>query len=218
LAYYDILQRGGKAATVIPLTALYPMVTVLLAVLFLRERLNRIQLGGVFLALSATYLFNVTSEKGLWNSALAIGLLPLVLWGISGFLQKLSTNHLSGPRCALAYFVAFIPVALGIVWREPVDPGRISARLWILVIALGLFLAIGNFALVMAFARGKAAIIAPLTAMYPVVSVPIAILGFDEKVGPRELFGIGLALLASAALAWEPPAPAGNVATPASPA
>src|SRR5262245_394874 len=127
LAYYDILQRGGKAATVIPLTALYPLVTVLLAVLFLRERLNRIQLGGVFLALGATYLFNVTSEKGLLNSALAIGLLPLVLWGVSGFLQKLSTNHLSGPRCALAYFLAFIPVALGIVWREPVDPSRISA-------------------------------------------------------------------------------------------
>src|SRR5688572_12229280 len=30
-AYYDLLSRGAKAATVIPLTALYPLVTVALA-------------------------------------------------------------------------------------------------------------------------------------------------------------------------------------------
>ncbi|HAB15118.1 MAG TPA: EamA family transporter [Verrucomicrobiota bacterium] len=209
LAYYDILQRGGKAATVIPLTALYPLVTVLLAVLFLHEKLNRFQMGGVLLSLGAIYLFNVTSERGLLSSALGIALLPLLLWGVSGFFQKLSTNHLSGPRSALMYFVAFLPVALGIVWREPVASGQINPRIWALVLTLGLFLALGNFALMMAFARGKAAIIAPLAAMYPLVSVPVAILFFGERVGSRELIGIGLALLASIALAWEtkPPPP-----------
>src|SRR5713226_6975670 len=43
LPYYDLLSRGEKAAAVVPLTALAPLVTVVLAVVVLRERLNRIQ-------------------------------------------------------------------------------------------------------------------------------------------------------------------------------
>src|SRR5687768_14141205 len=50
LSYYKILEME-KAATVVPLTALYPLVTILLAVLFLRERLNLIQIVGVALSL-----------------------------------------------------------------------------------------------------------------------------------------------------------------------
>src|SRR5207253_2231974 len=38
LAYYHALNRGGKAATVVPLTALYPLVTIVLAVLLLKEK------------------------------------------------------------------------------------------------------------------------------------------------------------------------------------
>src|SRR5262245_4963880 len=47
VVYYGILSSGGKAAMIVPLTALYPLVTILLAMLLLKERLNRIQLGGV---------------------------------------------------------------------------------------------------------------------------------------------------------------------------
>src|SRR5213594_1172892 len=47
IGYYYVLNSGAKAATVVPLTALYPVVTVVLAFVFLRERLNKIQLAGV---------------------------------------------------------------------------------------------------------------------------------------------------------------------------
>ena len=50
VAYYAALARGEKVATVVSLTALYPLVTVLLAVLGLRERLNRVQLIGIIIA------------------------------------------------------------------------------------------------------------------------------------------------------------------------
>src|SRR5437870_7878450 len=46
IAYYEALKRGGKAATVVPLTALYPLVTIVLAVALLKEKLNRIQIAG----------------------------------------------------------------------------------------------------------------------------------------------------------------------------
>src|SRR5262245_56347675 len=58
IAYYRALQVGDKAATVVALTGLYPLVTVVLAMLLLRERLNRVQACGIVLSLGAIYLFN----------------------------------------------------------------------------------------------------------------------------------------------------------------
>jgi len=43
---------------VAPVTALFPMVTVLLALIFLRERLGRVQCVGLTLAFLAIYLLS----------------------------------------------------------------------------------------------------------------------------------------------------------------
>ena len=45
------LEKGANASVAIPLTALYPLVTVLLATAFLAETLTGLQWVGVLLAL-----------------------------------------------------------------------------------------------------------------------------------------------------------------------
>jgi len=89
LAYYHALNLGGKAVTVAPLTALYPLVTVGLAVVLLKEKLNRIQLIGISLSLVAIYLFNVPSGSGLVSTWLLFALLLILVWGLAGLLQKI---------------------------------------------------------------------------------------------------------------------------------
>ncbi|HKQ38039.1 MAG TPA: DMT family transporter, partial [Verrucomicrobiae bacterium] len=98
VTYYHALNRGEKAATVVPLTAMYPLVTIVLAVLLLRERLNRVQLGGIVLSLAAIYLLNVSSPKGFFSPSLLYALLPIAFWGVTGFLQQLSTDDMPGER------------------------------------------------------------------------------------------------------------------------
>jgi transporter family protein len=56
LAFYAAMERG-KASIVGPVTALFPIVTVVGSTLFLRERLNAVQCVGVCLALAAILLF-----------------------------------------------------------------------------------------------------------------------------------------------------------------
>ena len=203
VVYYDALSRGSKAAMIVPLTALYPLTTILLAMLLLQERLNRIQLAGVLISLAAIYLFNVQREEGFFSRWLMYALLPIVLWGAAGFLQKLSTNHISGELSTLWFLGAFIPFGLFFLVQEPL-PALITSKTWLLVIAQGFFLALGNLAVLAAFAvQGKASIVTPLTALYPLISVPIAIGFLGERVGTREAVGIFLALVSVAMLSRE---------------
>lgn len=57
LAYYAAVNRG-KVSVVGPVTSLFPLLTVILAFLFLRERLNRVQIAGVGLSLVAIAIFS----------------------------------------------------------------------------------------------------------------------------------------------------------------
>jgi uncharacterized membrane protein len=211
IAYYRALQVGDKAATVVALTGLYPLVTIVLAVGLLRERLNRVQLIGIVLALAALYLFNVQTEQGMLSRWLLLALVPIVLWGIAGLLQKLATNHISGELSTLWFLAAFVPAAVLILARQPL-PAEITTRTWLLVIALGFTFALGNLGILAALAsHGKASVIVPLSGLYPLVSIPIAILVLGERIGPRETIGIALALFAVVALSRETPGGDGGV-------
>jgi transporter family protein len=57
LCYYRALA-GGAAAKVVPLTSLYPVVTVVLSYFFLKENLTLRHVAGISLALAAVWLLS----------------------------------------------------------------------------------------------------------------------------------------------------------------
>ena len=59
IAFFKSFTAGGQASVVVPLTAMSPLVTVLMALLLLRERLSRSQKVGLVLALAAIYLLSL---------------------------------------------------------------------------------------------------------------------------------------------------------------
>ncbi len=58
LSFFYALEKG-EVSIVVPLTAMYPVVTVLLAAALLRERLSPIQGIGVVLAITAILLISI---------------------------------------------------------------------------------------------------------------------------------------------------------------
>jgi transporter family protein len=59
---FRALESGGKASIVISLISLYPLLTVVLAVLFLHERLTWTQSIGAVVAIAAAILLSIETE------------------------------------------------------------------------------------------------------------------------------------------------------------
>jgi transporter family protein len=204
LPFFRLLSMGEKAATVVPLTALAPLVTILLAVPFLGERLSKTQIIGAVLSLAAIYFLNIPSEQGFFSSQLRLAIWPIVLWGTTGFLQKLSGRWLSGEATAVWFLAGFMPFSLLLLVPHPL-PASISVGLWIAVVALGFLLAFGNIAVIQAFSSGgQASVVMPVANLYPLVTIALSIMLLGERIGLRETIGTILAVLAIAALAKEP--------------
>ena len=60
---YAALEKGASASVAVPLTALNPLVTVVLAVSFLHERLTGTQIAGVITALAAAVMLSYEAES-----------------------------------------------------------------------------------------------------------------------------------------------------------
>jgi bacterial/archaeal transporter family protein len=122
-------------------------------------------------------------------------MIVLVCWGIVGVLQKLSTNYISAESSLIWLVVGFL------VLQPLLYPGRAVVRysthnlVWALL--SGLFNALGAWALFAAMkSGGKASIVSPLTALYPLVVVLVAPLVLRESVTILQGVGVFCALVA----------------------
>lgn len=209
IAYYVAASKGGEASTVMAVTALYPLVTVVLAMIFLRERLNFVQVLGIGVALAAMYMFNVSEEKGLISVWLLYSLIPIALWGITGLIQKVASNMISSELLTLWFLAAFVPIAGAIFLAEPMKiipsmTWSLPAKAWFYAVLCGALYGFGNLALIAAYGSGgKASIVTPLSGLYPIVGIPLALLLLHESMNLRKSVGIGLALAGIVALSCE---------------
>jgi bacterial/archaeal transporter family protein len=127
----------------------------------------------------------------------------LVAWGIVGLLQKLSTNYISAESSLIWLVVGYLLI-------EPLFyPGKAVWHYsgWNLAWALlsGILNSLGAWALFAAMkSGGKASIISPLTALYPLVVVLLVPLILHESVTRVQAGGVLCALIAVALLSAEP--------------
>jgi len=62
-ALFEALERGAKASVAVPLTALYPLVTIVLARIFLAETLSFRQWVGIALAVAGGAMLSYETEE-----------------------------------------------------------------------------------------------------------------------------------------------------------
>ncbi|MEJ5946000.1 EamA family transporter [Pseudokineococcus basanitobsidens] len=195
----------GPAYLIFPLVALSPAVTVLLAVGLLRERLARLAVVGLVLALVAVVLFSVSGgggvDTGVW---LPLALVVTVAWGVQAFAMRKA--GLNGVNDATTFGwmtisgLVLVPLAF---WSMGGFPGSYVWQAPVLTAGTQLLNAVGALFLVMALTRGRASVVSPVTnALAPVLTVVLSLVVFQTLPSPYGAVGIVLALVGSTLMVY----------------
>jgi transporter family protein len=128
----------------------------------------------------------------------------LVLWGITGVTQKLSTNRISSARSFLWFCWAM--VALSAMVLIFIHPHWALARVVVVcAVAGGALNALGAWTSFRALeSGGKASIVISLISLYPLLTVLLAVLILRERLTWMQMAGAGMAIVAAILLSLEP--------------
>jgi drug/metabolite transporter (DMT)-like permease len=196
----------GPAYLIFPIVSISPAITVIMAMILLRERISPLAVVGLILALAAIVLFTVTGgdSEGSSGPWLLLSILICVAWGVQAyFMRKTATigvNEATTFGWMTISGLILVPVALVSLGGIPTDfPWQAPA----LTAGTQVLNAIGALFLVMALARGKASIVAPTTnALAPALTVIISLVAYQTLPTPYGAIGIVLALVGSTLMVY----------------
>jgi drug/metabolite transporter (DMT)-like permease len=193
--------RMGPAYLVFPIISVYPVITVLLSVTLLGERAGRRAWAGVVIALIAIPLLsyqppgNAAARGRLW---IALALLVFAAWGVQAYVMKFANRTMRAEGIffyMMATAVALIPVAVAMTdFSRPINWG---VRGPLVAAAVQVLNSVGALTLVYAMRYGKAMIVAPMTALAPVLTVLISLALY--RVVPHPVIVAGM-ICATAAI------------------
>lgn len=118
-----------------------------------------------------------------------------IFWGLWAFIPKMTTRYLE-PRSAIVYEVMggillAIVVFFSLNFQLDFHPKGV-----VLALTTGMLGFLGAFCFLNAVSRGPVVLVATLSALYPIVSVVLAVFALQEAVTLKQGLGIILALLA----------------------
>ena len=117
-------------------------------------------------------LGSVKANPRLWHW-LGPALMAFVWWGLFGFLAKLGSADVNACDMQILFTAGSAPIAAYILLRrlrmQSDQRGRVVG------VAIGIVAGLGGIAYFAAMARGKASIVGPVTALFPLVTVLLAI-------------------------------------------
>ena len=123
---------------------------------------------------------------------LSIG--TFVLWGLWGLFAKIASDTIDAKSAAVMQAVGALIITLGLAasmrFKLEWDARGTTAALF-----AGFALMLGLIAASAALGSGgKASIVVPITALYPVVAIALGVTFLSESVSLTQASGIGLAL------------------------
>jgi len=132
--------------------------------------------------------------------------IALVLWGVTGITQKLSTNHISSELSFIWFAYAMIVISVVLAITVPMHYHVRPLIFWLAVTGgtLNGLGALTSFAALES--GGKASIVISLISLYPLVTVAFAVTVLHERLALVQVLGIVLAIAAAILLSMEPKA------------
>src|ERR1700716_1340773 len=129
---------------------------------------------------------------------LAFSLLTILAWGAWGVVSKVASAGVDADTNQVFFTFGLLPLIL-IVWRSPriggADKRRRVGIAWAFL--TGILGGAGNIAFFHALViGGTASIVSPVTALFPLVTVILAVTLLHERIGTAQKIALVLALTA----------------------
>lgn len=205
--YFTSLKTVPAAVTSI-LLYLYPVAVVLLAAAFLGERLNRVRVGALLLAVVGVFIVvNPLSAHGTIDSAgLLFGLATAAIYATYILVGRVLLREVSS-----VVATALIATTAGVVLAAAGAVGGqlrpLSASGWALALSMALVAtAIPATMFLAGLARVGATRAAIISTLEPATTVILAAVLLGEDLGPVRLLGGGIILVAAVVVARNVPA------------
>ncbi len=195
--YYYVISKGEVSLTG-TIYSVYPVVTVILAGIFLGETTLWVQKLGIIMTLAGAMVIA-------WPKNVKVKLESWVWWGVAGativgsgdFLTKLVIGKSDVYTFTFSHELAFILAMIGLwlIDKKGRQVPKLSVRSWLPTLAGVGLLQVGVLAFFIALSLGKASLVAPISGIYQAITVMLAVLLLKEKITGKQLTGISLAIM-----------------------
>ena len=135
---------------------------------------------------------NMKFESWFWLAVFCAGLI-----GFSDFLTKVVINRIPMGNYFLIYAAAGLPgmLAAFILDKKGRVFPKLSKSLWLFASLGGLLFVLGNVFFFMAFSKGPASLVAPVSSSYQAITVVLAFIFLKERLRKVQALGVALAVL-----------------------
>jgi drug/metabolite transporter (DMT)-like permease len=192
--------REGPAYVVFPLISLFPVLTIVLSVIFLKEKTNKRHWSGIVIALiAAVFLADPkfsggAAHQGSW---LILAVIIFLMWGLQAYVMKFSNNTMKAESIFMYMCISALllsPLAVYMTdFSHPVNWGFKGP--W-LAAGIQVLNSVGALTLVYALRHGNAIVVVPLTGLSPVITIVFSLILYAVMPGMVLLIGLILAVIA----------------------
>jgi len=192
--------RQGPAYIIFPIVSLYPVVSIFLSVLLLKEKISRKSVTGVALAMVAVFMLAYQPPSANHASSylwLVLAISIFVMWGIQAYVMKFSNQTMKAESIFFYMMLTGIlldPIALAMTdFSQPINFSFKGPGATALIQQLN---SIGALTIVYALRHGKALIVVPMTSLAPLITIVLSLCIY--LVLPHWVTGTGMAVATAA--------------------
>lgn len=190
LCYFESILEG-QVAIVGTISAAYPVLVIIGALLLLGEGLSLVQAFGIVAIVGGVMALSYEPNPGAANSlsrrSLTFAFLAFFAWGAWSLTSKVAIDTVTAGNMLGFYVISSLTAPVLYAWARRVrpihfrneDPTRLAWTLGGIALLLNVF---GAFAYTYALEGGNASLVVPVTSAYPIVTAVLAVTLLRERV------------------------------------
>ncbi|MEW5748002.1 MAG: EamA family transporter [Candidatus Thermoplasmatota archaeon] len=190
LCYFESILEG-QVAIVGTISAAYPALVVVGAMLMLSEGLSAAQAIGVVAIIGGVMALSYEPDPGAAHSlsrrSLTFAFLAFFAWGAWSLTSKVAVDAVTAGNLFGFYVISSLTAPVLYAWARRVRPAHFKGEdptktAWLMG-GVALFLnVVGAFSYTYALEGGNASLVVPVTSAYPIVTALLAVAVLKERV------------------------------------